>query len=104
MKNLSSTVRETLIAKYLQKDKSTNNSKSTDINVLLNRVKLNQKMNSEKDLLFSGCFYRPNSFWYINFLKLRSKFKNYLIQQSFNKSIIKLITNSNKSCTFTELF
>ena len=54
MKNLSSTVRETLIAKYLQKDKSTNNSKSTDINVLLNRVKLNQKNESRKKIYFSA--------------------------------------------------
>ncbi len=54
MKNLSSEVRKTLIAKYLQKDKIVNNSKSTDINVLLNRVKLNQKNESRKKIYFSA--------------------------------------------------
>ena len=48
MKNLSSSVRETLVAKYLKEEKHQKNSKSTDINVLLNRVKLNQKMSLEK--------------------------------------------------------
>ena len=54
MKNLSSTVKETLIAKYLKEEKITKNSKSTDINVLLNRVKLNQKNESRKKLYFSA--------------------------------------------------
>ena len=54
MKNLSSTVKETLIAKYLKEEKITKNSKSTDINVLLNRVKLNQKNESRKKIYFSA--------------------------------------------------
>ena len=54
MKNLTSSVRETLIAKYLKEEKNTKNSKSTDINVLLNRVKLNQKNESRKKLYFSA--------------------------------------------------
>ena len=54
MKNLSSSVRETLIAKYLKEEKPTKNSKSTDINVLLNRVKLNQKSESRKKIYFSA--------------------------------------------------
>ena len=54
MKNLSSSVRETLIAKYLKEEKPTKNSKSTDINVLLNRVKLNQKNESRKKIYFSA--------------------------------------------------
>ena len=54
MKNLSSSVRETLIAKYLKEEKHTKNSKSTDINVLLNRVKLNQKNESKKKIYFSA--------------------------------------------------
>ena len=54
MKNLTSSVRETLIAKYLKEEKNTKNSKSTDINVLLNRVKLNQKSESRKKIYFSA--------------------------------------------------
>ena len=54
MKNLSSSVKKTLLAKYLEEDKPLKNSKSTDINVLLNRVKLNQKSESRKKLFFSA--------------------------------------------------
>ena len=54
MKNLSSSVKETLIAKYLQEEKPVKNSKSTDINVLLNRVKVNQKNESRKKIYFSA--------------------------------------------------
>ena len=54
MKNLSSSVRRTMLAKYLEEDKPQKNSKSTDINVLLNRVKLNQKNESRKKIYFSA--------------------------------------------------
>ena len=54
MKNLSSSVRETLIAKYLKENKTEKSSKSTDINVLLNRVKLKQKNESRKKIYFSA--------------------------------------------------
>ena len=54
MKNLSSSVKKTLIAKYLEEDKPSKNSKSTDINVLLNRVKLNQKNEYRKKIYFSA--------------------------------------------------
>ena len=54
MKNLTTSVRETLVAKYLDEKKSSKNSKSTDINVLLNRVKLNQKNESRKKIYFSA--------------------------------------------------
>ena len=54
MKNLSSSVKKTMLAKYLEEDKPLNNSKSTDINVLLNRVKLNQKSESRKKIFFSA--------------------------------------------------
>ena len=54
MKNLSSSVKETLIAKYLKEEKPVKNSKSTDINVLLNRVKVNQKNESRKKIYFSA--------------------------------------------------
>ena len=54
MKNVGFRVKEKLVAKYLEKDVSTNLPKSTDINVLLNRVKTNQKNESRKKLYFSA--------------------------------------------------
>ena len=51
--NLSS-VKSKLIAKYLEQDNIKKNLKSPDINVLLNRVKLNQKHESRKKLYFSA--------------------------------------------------
>ena len=57
MKNLNLSnlsVKEKLIAKYLEKDNPKQDTKSTDINILLNRVKLNQKNESRKKLYFSA--------------------------------------------------
>ena len=57
MKNLNLSnlsVKKKLIAKYLEKDNPREVSKRTDINILLNRVKLNQKNESRKKLYFSA--------------------------------------------------
>tara|TARA_B100000530_G_C15497513_1_gene305099 strand:- start:191 stop:397 length:207 start_codon:yes stop_codon:yes gene_type:complete len=54
MKNLSSSIKKTMLAKYLEEEEQLNNSKSTDINVLLNRVKVNQKNESRKKIYFSA--------------------------------------------------
>ena len=54
MKNLSSTVKEKIVRRYLDKSPILVQSKSTDINVLLNRVKTNQKNESRKKLYFSA--------------------------------------------------
>ena len=54
MKNLSVNVKNKLISRYLNKDTTSLSSKSTDINVLLNRVKTNQKNESRKKLYFSA--------------------------------------------------
>ena len=54
MKNTLSSVRNKLISKYLVEDIKTNKKKSTDINILLNRVKLDQKRESRKKVLFSA--------------------------------------------------
>jgi hypothetical protein len=55
MKNSFATVRDKMVSRYLQKnDNDANEIKSTDINVLLNRVKLDQKKESRKKLLFSA--------------------------------------------------
>ena len=54
MKNLSTSVRNRLISRYLDNDISKTQTKSTDINVLLNRVKSNQKNEKRKKLYFSA--------------------------------------------------
>jgi hypothetical protein len=54
MKNLGSSVKERLISKYIDEDYPKKQTKSTDINVLLNRVKSNQKNESRRKLYFSA--------------------------------------------------
>ena len=54
MKNLSTSVRNKLISRYLEVDTPQTQTKSTNINVLLNRVKLNQKNESRRKLYFSA--------------------------------------------------
>ena len=54
MKNLSSSVRKRLIEKYTVQDSPNALTKRTDINILLNRVKLNQKNESRKKIYFSA--------------------------------------------------
>ena len=72
MKNLSSNLKEKLVSKYLKKDQKNIGVKSTDINVLLNRVKTNQKNESKKkNVFFSICVRWFTSFWTINFLKIQ---------------------------------
>ena len=53
MKNLNLNIKKKLIAKYLEKDQPKKQSQSTDINILLNRVKNNQKNESRKKIYFS---------------------------------------------------
>ena len=53
MKNFNIGIRDKLIRKYLERDKKKNPSK-TDINVLLNRVKINQKKESRNKIYFSA--------------------------------------------------
>ena len=43
MKNVSLNVKEKLISKYLVKDPSKSSPKSSNINVLLNRIEVNKK-------------------------------------------------------------
>ena len=54
MKDLSSAVKEKFVRRYLDKNPISVQSKSTDINVLLNRVKTNQKNESRRKLYFSA--------------------------------------------------
>jgi len=54
MKNLANAVKEKLISKYKVSENPQNNHRSTDINVLLNRVKLDRKQEIRKKLYFSA--------------------------------------------------
>ena len=55
MKNSFASVRDKMISRYIQNNNDNEiKKKSTDINVLLNRVKLDQKKESRKKLLFSA--------------------------------------------------
>ena len=54
MKNTSSNIKDQLLSRYLEEDAPKKQTKSTDINVLLNRVKNNQKNESRKKIYFSA--------------------------------------------------
>ena len=54
MKNEVLKIKDKIISRYLVRDTHTSSPKSTNINVLLNRVKLNQKNESRKKLYFSA--------------------------------------------------
>ncbi len=54
MRNSFTDVKKKMVSRYLSKDTDQVSSKSTNINILLNRVKLDQKKESRKKLLFSA--------------------------------------------------
>ena len=54
MKNSGINVKEKLIARYLEKDSLSTQSKSSNINVLLNRIAVNKKNENKKKLYFSA--------------------------------------------------
>ena len=54
VRNTNISIKEKIAAKYSEPETKENNIKNTDINVLLNRVKLNQKNESRKKIYFSA--------------------------------------------------
>ena len=54
MRNLRSSIKEKMVAKYLEKESSTTQTKRTNINILLNRIEINKKNESRKKLYFSA--------------------------------------------------
>ena len=54
MRNGISGIKEKLLTKYLVKDTTLTSVKSTNINVLLNRVKNNQKNETRRKMYFSA--------------------------------------------------
>ena len=54
MKSLTNSLKQKLIAKYSVSESPKTTSRSTDINVLLNRVKLDKKQEIKKKFYFSA--------------------------------------------------
>ena len=54
VKNSFENVRDRLVSRYSSSDNPTANTKSTDINILLNRIRTNKKNESRKKLYFSA--------------------------------------------------
>tara|TARA_B100001093_G_scaffold380817_1_gene366298 strand:+ start:387 stop:638 length:252 start_codon:yes stop_codon:yes gene_type:complete len=54
VKNIGFNIKDKIISRYLDNEPTNKIPKSTDINVLLNRVKINQKNESRKKLYFSA--------------------------------------------------
>ena len=54
MKNTYISVKEKMVAKYLEKNSANHQLKSSNINVLLNRIETNKKNESRKKLFFSA--------------------------------------------------
>ena len=54
MKNLTNPLKQKLISKYTVSDSPQTNSKRTDINVLLNRVKSDKKQETIRKFYFSA--------------------------------------------------
>ena len=54
MKNTATNFKNKIISRYHEETSERHQPKSTDINVLLNRVKTNQKNESRKKLYFSA--------------------------------------------------
>ena len=58
MKNSGINVKEKLIARYLEKDPPSTQSKSSNINVLLNRIAVNKKMKTKRNCIFQQLLQR----------------------------------------------
>ena len=54
MKNAFSSVKNKIVSRYSLTDNNESQKKSTDINILLNRVKLEKKIEGRKKILFSA--------------------------------------------------
>ena len=54
MKNSISSIKNKIMTRYMSNDESLYETKTADINVLLNRVKLDKKKESRKKILFTA--------------------------------------------------
>jgi hypothetical protein len=54
MKNTFSSIKNKIVSRYLLEDENNYQAKTADINVLLNRVKLDKKKESRKKIMFTA--------------------------------------------------
>ena len=54
MKTTQSSVKDKIISRYFKEEAPSKQAKSTDINILLNRIEINKKNESRKKLYFSA--------------------------------------------------
>lgn len=54
MKNVLASIKEKMIQRYIIEDENLYSKKSTNINILLNRVRQDQKKESRKKILFTA--------------------------------------------------
>ena len=54
MKSSHTGIKDKIISRYLKEEASSQQIKSTDINILLNRIQINKKNESRKKLYFSA--------------------------------------------------
>ena len=54
VRNIVSNVKKQLVSKYLTEERTKTQVKSTDINILLNRIEINKKNESRRKLYFSA--------------------------------------------------
>ena len=54
MKSLNNIVRDKLVAKYLHKNNNQSQTKTSNINVLLNRIEVNKKTETRRKIYFSA--------------------------------------------------
>ena len=54
MKTTQSSVKDKIISRYFKEEAPSQQVKSTDINILLNRIEINKKNESRKKLYFSA--------------------------------------------------
>ena len=54
MKNVLASIKEKMIQRYTIEDENLHSKKSTNINILLNRVRQDQKKESRKKILFTA--------------------------------------------------
>ena len=85
MKNLANAVKEKLASKYKVSDSSYNNHRSTDINVLLNRVKLDRKQEIRKknNIIIYQFKICGNYVLSISFNCGKNSYYNYIIPHNF---------------------
>ena len=54
MQNTFSSLKDKIVKRYIEDDENFNENKSTNINILLNRVRVNKKKEFQKKILFTA--------------------------------------------------